>query len=243
MSHVDLSWYEQHENTNFPFTDASTLRISTDGLSIPQNAITDAMVLAPSANTPVHLAKITRGAQDITFTFNQGNTAIGIAVVTLSDDDWIDVKDPSTGVSVGRMRINSNEFAALFGLPIRSFNLLASAAVLVPYATAYRPRVGVRGIKLQDGTTLTGDIYIIAGRGLRFVGNRLDVVGSPFKGRNDDDPIRRPITTFEVTDTLSAVGILPVMGNIAFRLTTSPSKPAVQISNSDDSEIRIEVAG
>lgn len=246
QEHVHLSWDEQNEDTNYPFTDASSLRIEQSGTTIPLNAFRDAMILGPNPSEAIYLRSIQRTAENVVLTFRQGLEDIAVATISLGQDGWVPVIDSVSGQSTGNIRIDGPNFASLFGLNIRTYTLLQNAAVLVPFATGYRPRTGITGFRLPDGRIVSGDVLFVAGRGLEFddnLGFTLNAVGSIDRGQS---PIQRPITQLAVTrinedGTESNYTIVPQFGEIRYQEDAGNPAEAVKVSNPNTDTARFEV--
>lgn len=245
-------WADLHEDTPYPFTDAATMR-STGGLvTLPRNAIVDAAIGASTTSAATYVSLITRTATAVVISFAQSQVVIGTVTIGPSDDGWLDVVDTSNAF-VGRVKINRNLFAVLFGWAVRSYTFAASALPLVPYATYFRPSNGVRGFKLPDGTVLTGDVTLLIGYGIAVstVGSAwvLTAKGNPFVGVSGDGLIPRAIRTviletknlgdspldISATPNQGALSIVPTAG------TGANGVPALKLSTPSPSEVQLEI--
>lgn len=243
MSTIHREWTDQHNDSNYPFADRATLRSSDRKVTIPQQAIIDAVIATPLLNKSTRLSLIERTVNQVILTFSQGSTVIATATTTSNDDGWVTVIDDQ-GAEAGQVRINQTAFASLFGADIGTYRFTDDAATLVPWVTFYRPRQGVTGFRLPDGTIITGDVTFIAGDGLEFrPDGTLDVVGDP----NADIPakglIPRGIRTL-VLDDGATQEVTPSEGKLTARaVAPGSSKPAIMISNPSPEVVRIEVTG
>ena len=238
------SWEDLHENSTFPFTDGATLRSTDRKLTLPKQAIRDMVLATPLLNAHTRMAIIERTISNVILTFQQGNTVIATAVVVSIDDGWVQILDDE-GVAAGRVKIDQVAFATLFGTSVGVYRFNAAATTLVPWVTFYRPRNGLRGFRLPDGTVLTGEVTIIAGDGLQFdEDGYLSAVGEPTRNIPDDGLIPRAITQLILDDGVTTQVISPQKAIIIGRtIGTGGRPPALTISNPTDDVARLEVTG
>jgi len=238
------SWEDLHENSTFPFADTATLTSTSRNLTIPKQAIRDLTLATPQQSTAARLASIERTITSVILTFQQQNTVIATAVIASTDDSWVQITDDE-GTPAGRIKIDKVAFATLFGISIGLYRFNDAATTLVPWTTFYRPRNGLRGFLLPDGTVLTGEVTIIAGDGLEFDDNGyLNAVGEPERNVPDDGLIPRAIRQIVIDDEVTTQVVGPQNAIINARAIPTGGRPAaMDISNPDDDVARLEVTG
>lgn len=237
------SWDDQNEVSKFPFADRSTLQSTNRAVTLPTAAIRDMVLATSQRNQSTRLAQVERTVDSVIVRFQQGNVTVGTATVGSTDDGWIQIVDGS-GTPSGRMRIDQTAFAVLFGLSIAIYRFNDDATTLVPWVTYYRPTRGFRGFRLPDGTTVTGDVTLIAGPGLEFdADGHLSVVGEPDRNIPEDGLIPRAIRRVTADDGGAATTVTPLFGTINGRATGAGGRPALLITNPVSNVIRVEVTG
>jgi len=236
------SWTDLHENSKFPFIDNATLRSTDRAVTIPSQAIRDLVLATSVLNAATRLATIERTISSVILTFQQGNVAIATATISSTDDGWLPIVD--TAGEDGSIRIEKVAFSTLFGVAVRSYSLNAAASTVVPWTTFYRPRSGLRGFRLPDGTVLTGEVTIIASDGLSFdADGHLNAIGDPDKNIPEDGLIPRGIRQITVETNVSQI-VSPQKSVISGRTISLGGKPvAIQLTNPSSDVVKLEVAG
>lgn len=216
----------------YPFVDGATLQSTSRKQRLPTGALLDAQIMTPGVG-PVHLAAIDRAGSSAVLSFQQAGEVFATITISSGDVGWVSNQGQNVSLRLGL------EFAAVLGWPTGRVIFPARSTTIVPYATALRPSQGVTGFKLPNGQTVTGDILLVAGRGLRFVGQRLDAVGNPYAGR--ELPVGRPITTLGGTSPTAGGAVEAVFESGAVDGVATES--GLSFTVKDGSTVELSVVG
>lgn len=175
---------EQLAPTRYPFTDKSTLR-TADGKDLPPDLFLDASLYPVGNSQPLHIAKIVVVPRTATFTLaTPTGGALATATLDLVNPEEILPFEDTAGRPAGVMVVNADRAVDLAGFVPGTYILGAAAASLAAACVIPTPAAGVQGIRLPDGSLLTGDIWLVGGDGvvLRLSEDlpnaiRVDVVG------------------------------------------------------------------
>lgn len=193
-------WRDQNENTPYPFADNATL-VDQEGNEIPIGTFLDASIYPVGSSGVMHLSKISVSQDVATLWIGDAATetlCYGEVSLVQPDDlvTLFDAYDRPAGVLVSE----SLRLAVFQGWTQGEHLFDSDAAEFVPRVCHSRPEVGLTGILLDDGSLMTGDIWIVGDDGIivredevevrdgcdtvtrRVI--RIDVVGDPlFKRR------------------------------------------------------------
>jgi hypothetical protein len=184
MPLVLLTEYEnQNRRRHYPFVDNATMK-DDDGMALPADFLVDAHLYPLDPSGGVYIAKIT-GGTTIQFADTVTRAVLGEAVYS-KGAATAEVMEPGIyGRQVGLLVFGPGVADIIRGRGQRTFQ--PEATTLTP--TAYTPikQVGVRGIRLADGTLITGDISFEGRDGVMITSRidggkhilRFDVLGVP----------------------------------------------------------------
>ncbi len=255
----------EREGTRWPFAASSTL-VNSEGRVILEGAILDATLYPVGGLAGLYLTRVVIDHETATFFVgNTGNTALcsgGFALAappgsfalvdTLGRPAGLVVSEPDRLASFGAWGVGTHAFTRA--------QAEFAAGVCVP-----TPEVGLRGILLDDGTLMTGDVWLIGGPGVVLSSPpadlpagcgagaraiRIDVVGDPLFRRRLCEPqslfdTPRFVTTLRVADANGTVVDLTPDETGAVQLfvnNSDASDTVLRIVTTEDG-LRVEAAG
>ena len=198
-------WRASLATTQYPFSDNATLSNAT-GDFLPDDAFADASLYVIGAKAPLYIGKVTLAADTCTFyVYDATKTVVALG--------FFDLLDPPDIVRL--LDIYGRPAGALIagdGLTIfRSWTVgehlfepaQTEFAVTVVVPT---PEIGLRGFLLDDGSLLTGDVWLVGedgvvltyalaivegrcGDAVEYPVIRVDIVGDPLYRRTLCEPI------------------------------------------------------
>lgn len=186
-----LEWRESQQQSLYPFADGSSLTTKS-GLTLPPEIFIDAAIYPIGGNPPVYLSKVIVAVRRITiFIGGSGNDSLASAYYDPVDPaDSIELIDAS-GRSAGALVLNKVEAAVLQSWPVGEYTFNPSSSTFCPTVVMVLPNYGVNSVILNDGTVLTGDVWLVGGEGVilrEYDGSiRVDIVGDPLSKRNRCD--------------------------------------------------------
>jgi len=184
MPVVLLTEYEnQNQRRHYPFVDNATMK-DDDGMALPADFLVDAHLYPLDPIGGVYIAKI-EGGTTIQFADTATRKVFGEAVYTQGTPTAEVVETGAYGRQVGLLVFGPGVADIIRGRGQRTFQ--PEATTLTP--TAYTPikQVGVRGVRLANGTLITGDISFEGRDGVLITSRidggkhilRFDVLGVP----------------------------------------------------------------
>lgn len=159
------SWYNENDNTPYPFADQATL--SNGAQTILAGMLLDAVIHLIGAEDSQYLSEVDITNSTVTLWIGDKNTANQASgSFNLTDPpDNVPLTD-SLGRSAGLLVSQSLRLAsfAAWGVGQYAFTYEQSgfaATVCIP-----TPEAGVRGVQLPDGTIITGELWLVGGEGV-----------------------------------------------------------------------------
>lgn len=195
MLHTE--WRNNNERINYPFADHATLTNSA-GAAVDRDLFSDARLYPIGGTVGLYLGKISVSESEVTFHIYDltGELATG----------GFDLDSPPAEVALydvygrpaGILVSDAERLGALNGIygegevEFEQDQTEFAASVAVPL-----PDPGVRGILLDDGNVLSGDIWLVGEDGivLRMDGSsiRVDVIGDPYVQDKDCEDEGSPL--------------------------------------------------
>jgi len=181
-------WREENKRRKYPFSD-NVPALSTE-LTIPDDLFFDGRLYPIGGTQDMYLSRITKTASSLEFAIRSSGTeelaVASFALTDIPDNDELAFFD-TYGRAAGLLLAEEANLRAFSGLDIGEYTFFLSqtqfaAAVVVP-----QPAVGVRGILLDSGDMLAGEVWLVGEDGvvLRRDGDtvRIDIIGDPFAAR------------------------------------------------------------
>ena len=177
-------WRDGNARIKYPFADSASLSNSA-GAGIALDLFDDARLYLIGALAGVYLSKISITADQVTFYVadSTGTLASGSFLFTAAPEQ-VTLFD-NYGRSAGVLVSTSSKLSALnsvYGLGDVLFEadqteFAASVVILLPNA-------GIRGVLLDDGNMLSGDVYLVGTDGIVVREEngtvRVDIIGDPY---------------------------------------------------------------
>lgn len=160
-------WLESHEPTNYPFADDATLA-NDDGATLFPETLLDAAFypVGGSSGGYVSRIEITTTAAIIWYGDNADNYRAYGKFDLGSPPDVVRVLD-TYGRPAGMLVSESVRLAIFQSWSVGVYDFTVDQTGLVAAVCMPAPEIGLRGIQADDGTVLTGDVYIVGDDGVR----------------------------------------------------------------------------
>ena len=189
---VYQEWQDTNRDINFPFMENTSL-VGENDIELPKDAIVDAIFYPIDLEGFLYLSSIDPTTNTMVVSDSTTGQVKGTSTATFGSGVhyFYDQFERHVGTIVTGPGIS--ELATSFTFAVGS--AVFSAAVVLP-----QNQPGVRGVRLPDGTVLTGEITFVGRDGVQLTTNndstlRVDVVGAP--GSPDLlDPIVKNIVVY-----------------------------------------------
>lgn len=176
-------WQASHQGNKYPFADSATLQ-NNEGMFIPETLFTDAVFYPIGGKERLYLSKIV-------ITHEKAQLYLGDAEVSeLASSEFSLLNPPSNALFVdgygrpaGMAVSEPTRLASLQSWTVGTHNFSESQTPFAATCCIPTPQLGVRGILLDDGSVLTGDVYIVGQDGV-VLSNETVVSTSPGCIRN-----------------------------------------------------------
>lgn len=182
---IHAEWRNNNQRVNYPFADHATLA-NDDGVSIDRDLFDDARVYPIGGGAGLYLGQIRSADAKITFAIfdpEVGELARGVLDSEDVGDD-IPIFD-DFGRPAGILVSSAGRLSSLFSLygtgefAFEPEQTEFAASVAIPM-----PQLGVRGLLLDDGSFLAGDVYLVGTDGvvlsMEAGAIRVDIIGDPY---------------------------------------------------------------
>lgn len=159
-------WRRSLEDTKYPFEDAATLT-NSEGKIIPENVFLDAHLYPIGGGSNMYLSRVDVAHQAITLHIgDDDNTSIATASISVSEpENSVQLKD-SFGRPAGIFVSEASRLGVFraFGLGTHTFR--PNQSPFVANVCMPTPQIGVRGIRLADGSLMTGPVWLVGDDGV-----------------------------------------------------------------------------
>ena len=242
-------WRNQNENTNYPFSDIATM-ISDTGVRMPKNLFDDARFYPIGAVAGVYLKSVVIQENIVTLLIADPNDDLA----TGSFDYTNPMNDVPFYDSLGRpagVLVSTIEKLKLLpaALPA-SVEFTREQTEFVASCVVPQPQIGLRGFILDDGSYVTGDIYLTGVDGIVLSVPqpnviRVDVIGDPYAKLEECVEEGIPVKTLCGLKTINKIAPDPVTGD--FKLSPGANPPyavdnVIRVSQ-NSGELIIETVG
>jgi hypothetical protein len=214
-------WRNSNEHVRYPFHDDATL-VNGNGILIDEDLFYDARLYPIGADVGVYLSKIVVADNGITFFISDPSHGI-LASGGFDFDsvpDQIALAD-AYGRPAGILVSSAAKLGALSNVYGEGEVLFEQAQTeFAPTVVVPLPQIGVRGVLLDDGNIVAGDIYLVGTDGVVLSiedGNiRVDVIGDPYALAKACEAEGIPLPAFCGLKTINGI---PPDANGDFKLT------------------------
>ena len=187
-------WRNRQQRVNYPFSDSATL-FNSIGVEIDRELFLDAAIYPVGGTAGAYLKRITASLSNIIFTIADsvnGETATGTYTFGSVDTaqpglvKLLDKYNRTAGVLVS----THDKLELLNGVyPVGKHEFKQSQTEFVSSVVTPLPAAGVRGFLLDDGTIVSGEVWLVGSSGfvLRYVDGEIiiDAVGDPYASAKD----------------------------------------------------------
>lgn len=159
-------WQASHQDNKYPFADNATLQ-NNDGMFIPETLFTDAAFYPIGAAEGLYLSRIVLTHDTATLYLGDSNTdEVASAEFAVLDPPanalFYDTYGRPAGIAVSE----PTRLASLQAWTVGTHEFTEEQTPFAATCCIPTPQLGVRGILLDDGSVLTGDVYITGADGV-----------------------------------------------------------------------------
>lgn len=159
-------WYDSHDDSRFPFVDTATLTNTAGDTLFPETFL-DAALYPLGAGSRLYLSQITVSSRRITLVF-------GDELNPLRASTSFDPEDPPSTLAVvdtagrpaGILVSEPLRLAVFRSWSLGTHEFLLADTELAASVCIPTPESGVRGLQLDDGQVLTGDVWLVGDDGI-----------------------------------------------------------------------------
>jgi len=237
-----LSWRNEQYYSRYPFIDTASL-VNSDGITISNELFDDASICPVGGAAGAYVGKISVIGRDITFHIydpDNGETCSGSFNFDSSptpQPGLIKLED-GYGRPAGILVSDHDRLTALAGAYVEGeFEFDRPQTEFVAACVIPISNYGVRGFLLDDGSVLSGDVWLVGENGvvLTVEGGmiRVDIPGDPYAAKKVCDEEGQPLDPFCGVRTINEI---PPDANGDFKLLTGSNL-------SKDNVLRVEQSG
>lgn len=159
-------WQDSHQGNRYPFADIATLQ-NNQGMFIPDALFTDAAFYPIGGVEGLYLSKIVITHDQATLYLGDSNVSeLAYSTFTLLDPPanalFVDAYGRPAGVAVSE----PTRLASLQSWTVGTHEFTQAQTAFAATCCIPTPQLGVRGILLDDGSVMTGDVYIVGADGV-----------------------------------------------------------------------------
>ena len=258
-------WRKQNETTKYPFSETATLT-NRQGKIILEGIFIDANLYPIGGKVGLYLSKIV--VTHSTVTIYVGNESVTELCSTsfsiLNPPTTLELNDTynrPAGVLISATdRLSAFQTLGIGTHVFERAHTEFAATVCVPV-----PEIGIRGFLLDDGTLLTGDVWLIGtdgvvlrkttitrnigcGSTITYDAIRVDIVGDPLYRRRLCNPQAlfntvNPVRTMRFTSDNLTFDCSPSTGNIAIGVNNAAATDSILRITNTEAGIKISAAG
>ena len=159
-------WRKQNETTKYPFSDQASL-VNVDGRRIIAGTFLDAALYPTGLTAGLYLSQVTITHQTATLTLGvPGSPAIATGSFNLVSQASDVVFTDASGRPAGLLISEPQRLAVFQTWGVGSYEFQPEESEFAATVCFPTPERGVRGILLDDGSLLTGDVWLIGSDGV-----------------------------------------------------------------------------
>jgi hypothetical protein len=247
-------WRAYNESSNYPFSDSATLTNGAD--FIGEGILLDAVLHPVGAAARMHLSQVLVRNDSVTLRIGDPTNS------NLAEVEF-DVLDPPDELQLldqhGRPAgLIVSEAARLATFQSWSLGLHTFTAAQTEFAARCclpTPEVGLRGFLLDDGSVMTGDVWIVGEDGVVVTSReeqqrqiiRVDIVGDPlFRRRLCNDVFQTPrlLRTLTFRHGCAKIPVSPdEYGNITVTVTSKDQADTILRVRTNAHDLTLETVG
>ena len=261
-------WQASLEDTNYPFEPGATL-VNGEGDAIPKNTFIDAHLYPIGGTVGMYISKVSvSSSQVVIYISDSSNFDIASATYAINESHsyvrFVDAYSRPAGIAI----TDSVRLGALSALGVGDHEFTAEQTAFDATICMPTPEIGVRGIVLEDGTVVSGEVWLVGENGIVLSSEthdtkqtcaadaitqnviRVDVVGDPLFLRKLCDPdelfttpkfvktIKIKNGSYEFDYSPDERGYIYIQGNDSLA-----AKAALRVNTSSEGSIELVVAG
>lgn len=245
---IYAGWRDGNQKINYPFADTATL-VNGAGVAVARDLFDDARVYPIGGALGLFLNRITVAGSIVTIAIGDpvaGELASGSYDANTAPDELglFDAYGRPAGILVSDAQRLS---AALTSYGEGTFLFEAGQTEFAPSVAIPLPQAGVRGVLLDDGSFLAGDIYLVGDDGVvvSWEGGhvRVDALGDPYALSKACDEEGVPLPVFCGLKSIN--GIKPdSAGDLKISIgANQSSKPILRLETDDAGNINVKMLG
>jgi len=258
-------WRKQNDTTKYPFSERATLT-NRQGKIILEGVFADANLYPVGGTVGLYLSKVVVTHSSVTLYVGNENAPelCSASFSVLAPPTLLELMDtyarPAGILVSAENRLNAFQTLGIGTHTFDRANTEFSATVCVPV-----PEVGVTGFVLDDGTLLTGDVWLIGTDGVVLRKTtltqeiacgvavthdviRVDIVGDPLYRRRLCDPQAlfttvNPIRSMQFVSDNLTFECAPADGNITIGVNNAAATDTILRITNTETGIKINTAG
>lgn len=241
--------------TRYPFAAAATLT-NAAGDAFLEGTLLDAALYPVGGAAGLYLSAVVVARQAVTlWVGNEGDERLCSGTFAAArPPDVVPLAD-ALGRPAGLLVSEATRLAPLLAWPAGTHAFTRAETEFAASVCVPTPERGVRGLLLDDGTLLTGDVWLVGGEGVVLREDapgtiRLDVVGDPLFRRRLCGPgaafaVPRPITTLRFLDPHGAAfDVTPdAQGNVRIAAANAAAHDTVLRVVATEAGLRVGAVG
>lgn len=191
---VHPEWRDYHDPTKYPFADTATLvNTEEDQNFIPEGVFLDAAIYPIGGGNRMYLSKVVVTTESATiYIGDETQTELASGEIDLvNPQDNIALAD-SYGRPAGLLVSEASRLIAFQGWAVGTHTFRPDQTEFAARVCFPTPEIGVRGFLLEDGSVLTGDVWLVGDDGV-VLSSRQDVEPDP-----DNPTATRPVTVIRI---------------------------------------------
>lgn len=244
---------DEQADSRYPFGDRATLVSTERSLELGRDTFIDAAVYTIGGERRAYISAIVVTPALITIrvgdTANKQRASAAYNPLSPPEDGVLELFD-AYGRPAGKLLSSPLALARFSGWPVETHTFSVAATEFVASVVIPAQEPGVRGVRVADSTPLTGDVWLIGGRGvtLRAEGPntiRIDINGEPLFSRIlCEAPGRFEPKNALQTLTINGVAVGPDdFGNFTLTATGHGAPDTVLRVYAVDGSIKIDTVG
>lgn len=240
---------DEQSDSRYPFVDKATLSSQEDVLEIGRDTFIDAALYAIGGYARAYISAIAVSASEIVITIgdenNKNRATARWTPASPPENGVLDVLD-SYGRPAGMLLSTPLQLSRFAAWPARTHTFALASTEFVNTVLIPAKEPGVRGLLSENGTLLTGDVWLVGDRGIvvRQDGEgiiRIDIIGSPLFLRELCDDLNKftPKTYIKTINGCTA----DEYGNFTLTATGHDAADTVLRIYPSDGNLKIDVLG
>lgn len=159
-------WRKQNETTKYPFSDRATLE-NVDGRRIVNGTFIDAALYPTGVAAGLYLSQVVITHQTATLTLGvPGSPAVATGSFELVSQASDIIFTDASGRPAGLLISEPQRLSIFQTWGVGTYEFLPAEAEFAATVCFPTPEVGVRGILLDDGSLMTGDVWLVGSDGV-----------------------------------------------------------------------------